>query len=110
MSAINVDQLFQTLETGIECLAKRSLNDYVSHAETDGQAIICGMKTNLQIWAQEVEDGTLTPDDLEFLLEGQIALNSMVALKEAGLAEVRIDEFRSGIVSMILGSITKVCL
>lgn len=110
MSTLNADQFFQTLETGVESLAKESFQDYLSHAETDGQALIASMKVNLQNWAQEVENGSMTTEDLEFLLQGQIALNSMVALKQAGLAEVRLDQFKSGLVNMILGSITKVCL
>lgn len=64
------------------------------------------MKVNLQNWAQEVEDGAMTSDDLGFLLNEQVDLEKMVVLKQAGLSEVRIDTFRNGLINMIVGTIT----
>src|SRR4051794_18876368 len=103
MTTINFDQFFQDLKTGVVTLAKASLDNYVEAAKTDGQAALDNMKTNLSHWTQEVENGALTVDDLEFLLQENAALDEMTALKEAGLAEVRIDAFKNDVINLVLG-------
>lgn len=105
MSTINFNQLFQSIESGVEGLAKTSLHDYLAQAKTDGTAIVDEMKEELQQWAAEVEEGTLTTDDVSFLVKEQAALSEMTALKEAGLAAVRIDEFRAGIINVVTGAV-----
>ena len=106
MATINFDEIFQTLKDGVATLAKDDLQDYVNEAKKDGTAAIDAMKTNLQQWAQEVENGAMTTEDLEFLLKEEESLDEMKALKEAGLAAVHIDQFRNGLINMILGTIT----
>lgn len=104
-TTINIDQLVQSLESGVDTLAKSTLEDYVSQAKTDGESAISDIKANLQKWTAEVETGALTAEDLAFLLKEQAALDEMTALKQAGLAEVRIDQFKSGLVNMITNTI-----
>lgn len=96
------------MKSGVESVAKDSLQDYISQAKADGQTALKNMKENLQTWATEVESGALTHADLDFLLKGEEALNEMVALKQAGLAAVHIDTFRNGLINMIVGVLTGV--
>ncbi len=105
MSTINIDQLIQALESGVDSLAKSTLNDYLSQAKTDGENAIDDMKGNLQKWTLELESGVLTADDLAFLLKEQSALDEMTTLKQAGLAEVRVDQFKSDLINMITNTI-----
>src|ERR1700754_2614868 len=105
MTTINFDQLFQDLKTGAITLAKTSLDNYVEQAKSDGQAALDAMKTNLTHWTQEVENGALTMDDLKFLLQEDAALTEMTALKQAGLAEVRIDKFKDDVINLVLGAV-----
>lgn len=105
MGTINFNQFLQSIESGVDTLAKTSLHDYATQAKSDGQAIVDEMKEELQQWAAELEEGDLTTEDLSFLVKEQADLTQMVALKEAGLAEVRIDEFKTSVVNVITGSI-----
>ena len=105
MSNLNFNQLLQSIESNVETLAKTSLHDYLSAAKTDGQGLLNQMKADLQQWAREVEEGALTKEDLDFLVQEQAALSEMTTLKEAGLAAVRIDQFRSGVTSIISGAV-----
>jgi|GEM_PF-599098 len=105
MSTINFDQLIQNLESGVQSLAKSSFTEYEQAAKTDGANAIDGMKNNLQVWSQAVANGSLSFEDLGFLLKEEEALTEMTALKEAGLAEVRIDEFKLGVVNIITAGI-----
>ena len=105
MSTLNFNQVFQTIETGVESLAKSSLHDYLAEAKTDGRNIVNGMKAELQQWSAELEEGALTMEDMDFLLKEEAALSEMTALKEAGLAAVRMDEFKLGITNVITGAV-----
>lgn len=106
MSTINFDQLYESLKNGVESVAKDSLQDYYNEAKSDGQRALTNLKENLKQWALEVENGDMSADDLVFLLKGEEALNEMIALKQAGLASVHIDQFRNGLVNMIINTLT----
>jgi hypothetical protein len=104
-TVINTDQLIQALESGVESLAKSTLQDYVSQAKADGEAAIDEMKANLQKWTLEFESGALTADDLAFLIKEQTALDAMTTLKQAGLSEVKVDQFKADLINMITNTI-----
>ena len=106
MSTINFDQVFKDLTSGVESIAKDSLKDYESEAKADGKKALNDMKSNLQQWAKEVETGSITKEDLGFLLQEEEGLTEMTALKQAGLAEVHIDQFRNSLINMVVGTIT----
>ena len=102
---INFDQLVQTLEGSVESLAKSTLQDYLSQAKADGETVIDSLKANLQQWTLELESGALNEEDLVDLLKEEAALDEMTALKQAGLAEVRIDQFKSDLINMITNTV-----
>ena len=106
MNTINFDQLFQTLETGVATIAKESFQNYYDQAKADGQSALVSMKTNLQNWTAEVENGALTTEDLEFLLKEEGALDEMIALKQAGLVEVQLDKFKAALISLVMNTLT----
>ncbi|MBE7171984.1 MAG: hypothetical protein INR73_15465 [Williamsia sp.] len=106
MNTTNFNTLYSQLKTGVETVAKNSLHDYEQQAKQDGETALTTMKTNLQHWTAEVENGSMTGSDLSFLLQGDESLSEMVALKEAGLSEVRIDQFRNGLINMVVSTLT----
>lgn len=106
MSVINFDQLFSELKTGVETVAHDSLRDYENEAKKDGQQALDNIKLNLQQWTKELETGSITREDLGYLLEEEEDLTKMIALKQAGLAQVHIDMFRNGIINMIVSTLT----
>jgi DNA-binding protein H-NS len=105
MSATNFDQLFKDLIAGIETIAKDSLRDYRKEAEKDGQQAIEDIKENLQQWTEQLEAGSITEEDLRYLLQEDESLTKMIALKQAGLAAVHIDQFKNDLIDMIFGKV-----
>lgn len=103
MDTIDFNQFYQNIESGVETLAKSTLQNYLSQAKTDGQNTVEDIKGYLQQWAEEVEEGVLSIEDLKFLLKEEAALTEMTALKEAGLAAAHIDEFKTGITNVVIG-------
>jgi hypothetical protein len=105
MSTINIAQLIQTLESGVVSLAETTLHDYLNEAKTDGEAALSTLKSNLQNWTIELESGDLTTQDVAFLIKEQSALDEMTALKQAGLGEVRIDQFKADLTTLVTNTI-----
>ncbi|MFD1140974.1 hypothetical protein ACFQ4C_07635 [Larkinella insperata] len=105
MTANNFEDIFQSLEKGVESVATSSLKEYLSQAKTDGQRVLTDLKDNLERWAGEVETGAMTKEDLEFLLQEETALDELVSLKQAGLAAVRIDKFRNSLINMVVDTL-----
>ena len=105
MSTLNTSQLIQTLESGVESLAESTLHDYLNQAKTDGENALSTLKSNLQKWTLELESGDLTTEDVAFLVKEQSALDEMTALKQAGLAEVRIDQFKADLTTLVTNTI-----
>lgn len=106
MSNINLDDLINQLKTGVETLAKTSLKEYENAAKADGVSLIDDTKADLLQWTKEIETGSMNTEDLGYLLREDEDLGKMDALKQAGLAEVRVDEFRNGVINLVVGTIT----
>lgn len=102
------EALFGELEKALESAAKASLTDYLAQAETDGKQALQNAKANLQRWAGEVESGAMTKEDLAFLLQGETALEELTALKQAGLATVRLEQFRNTVINTIISTLFSV--
>ena len=101
----NFEELFQNLEKGVDSIAQSSLKDYLNQAKTDGQNVLTSLKENLQRWTEEVENGSLNKEDLEFLLQEEEALDELTTLKQAGLAEIRLDTFKNSLVNLITDTV-----
>ncbi len=105
MSTTNISQLVQDLQSGVESLAKTSLQDYVNEAKTDGNNVINTIKIDLEEWAKELAAGSLTGEDVAYLIKEEEAFDEMTTLKQAGLAEVRIDKFKNDLIDMIVNTV-----
>ncbi len=98
---IDFDNLFETLKTGVTEIAKKSIGNYLSQAQTDGHGLIEMMKTDIQKWTQQLANGTLSKDDFEYNLLGEKDGIAMNALKEAGFAEIAVDQFKKDILDLV---------
>jgi len=98
---IDLDNLFNTLKTGVIGIAKKDANDYITQAQTDGEGIIATLKSDIQTWAQQLADGKMSKDDFEYNLLSEKDVLEMNALKEVGLAEIAVDQFKKDILGLV---------
>ena len=108
MAAIDFTQLFTELENGVIALAKASFKSYINEAEQDAQNLLDGMKDKLQRWVLLLAQGALTTDDFELLITAQKDLVQMAALEQAGLAEIKAEQFRDSVVNLIVDTVLSV--
>ncbi len=108
MAAIDFTQLFTELENGVIALAKASFKTYINEAEKDAQSLLDSMKDKLQRWVLLLAQGALTTDDFELLITAQKDLVQMAALEQAGLAEIKAEQFRDSVVNLIVDTVLSV--
>lgn len=106
MPAIDFANVLNTLKTGVINLAETDVKDYVAEATQDGQAILTTLNADLQNWTAQVAAGSLSASDLADLVLGQKDEIEMVALKQVGLAEIEVDQFKADVFSLITTTLT----
>lgn len=103
--AINFKTVLATLKQGIADLAGSTLKQYIAAATADGQAILNELSDDLKTWTKQLASGAISKDDFSDLVLGQADEIKMIALKQAGLAEVAVDQFKSGVFNLIINTI-----
>lgn len=104
--AIDFKNILSQLRKGITNLAENSLKEYVAAATADGQAILADLEDDLKTWTKQLAEGQISKDDFTDLVLGQAEELKLVALKQAGLGEVRADQFKNGVVNLITNTVT----
>ena len=102
---IDFKELFEQLKEGVISLAEGTVKQYASKAKSDGQKMLKDMKEKLQRWTTLLVEGQLTTEDFEWLVNSQKDLIQMAALKQAGLAAIRIDQFKASLLNMVVDTI-----
>ena len=100
-------QFLDLLKDNIGALAAKSWKDFRDAAVKDGQAFIEKTKQDLDRWTGLLGQGKLTKDDFEWLVKGKKDLAELVALKQAGLAKARLDQFRGSLIDLVVGTALK---
>lgn len=105
MTKIQIDDLFRAISGGITVLAETTVKNYLKEAKKDGERIVKSVKENVINWAQLLLEGKLSTEDFEWLMLRQKDLVAMDALKQAGLAQIRIEAFKQSVLSIIIDSV-----
>lgn len=96
------DEYFEALATNIKKFAKDEVSEYKDCAQADGDAFVEALRTNLKKWTTQLSKGELKKDEFKFLVEGQSDLLELRALKQSGLALVKIETIRDGIIGVVI--------
>ena len=110
MTKLSIDDLLTQLSAGLKQLADDEWQDYQKAAIRDGNAFLINSTDDLTAWAEQLALKKITADDLEFLLKGKMDVAELTALKQQGLAKVRLEKFRNSMVSLVMGSLVKTLL
>ncbi len=105
MSAINFQKIFKGLEDEAIKLAIAGFTQYKDQAKTDAVNLMESLKVNLENWTIQLAEGKLSKDDFEFLVLAQKELIEMNALKQAGLALIKADEFKNSLLNLVVKTV-----
>lgn len=96
------DRFIKEILEGSEILIREMLAEYHQHAISATRAFVEETKNDLVRWTKLLAKEEITLDEFEWLLEGRKDLLEIHALKEAGLAAIRIHKFRLALFSLII--------
>jgi hypothetical protein len=105
MPDIDFKQIIDKLKDEVISLALSTFEKYKNEAKTDALKLLDELKGNLETWTLQLADGNLSKADFEFLILGQKELIEMNALKQAGLALIKADEFRNSLLKLVTNTI-----
>jgi hypothetical protein len=105
MATVDFNAIFQELKGAVESLAKEKAGDYWKAAVGDADQFFNKTKDKLERWTIRLAKGELTPDDFEWLVKGEKDLAEMVLLREAGLTLIRVDEFKTALLDVVVKTV-----
>ncbi|MEM1116819.1 MAG: hypothetical protein AAGJ11_09960 [Bacteroidota bacterium] len=105
MPAPDFDEILGQITDGIAALALATVRRYADDAVADATAFLDRTQDKLERWTGLLAAGDLTTEDVEWLVRSQASLLEMRALKQSGLALVRVDEFRASVLNLVTDTI-----
>ena len=101
---VNIDNVLKSIEEQSKSLAEKLFKQYTQQAFTDISDFLRKSKADLERWIQELARGQIDKDEFKSVVQGQLDVAEMRALKQAGLARVRIDIFNSGVLDIVVSA------
>lgn len=101
------DAFLETLKTDLSELVTDFGEDLKDDLLKDAKSFAQNTKEDLIRWSKQLKDGELSQEDFEFLLKAKKDLAEMEALKQRGLAQVKLDKLKLAIIDAVAGSVKK---
>lgn len=105
MPAPDFDDLLGQIKDGVAALALATVRRYADDAIADASDFLDLTRDKLERWTGLLAEGALTTEDVEWLVRSQASLLEMRALKQSGLALVRVDEFRASVLNLVTDTV-----
>ena len=102
---IDFATIFDQLKQGIITLAQATITKYTKQAKEDGLKMLQDMEEKLERWTKMLVAGQLTTKEFEFLVNSEKDLIVMSGLKQAGLAAIRVDQFKASVLNLIVDTV-----
>lgn len=102
---INFSEIFDHLKISVVGLAQSTVSNYISDAKKDAQNLLTEIKSDLERWTNQLIKGDLTTKDFEWLVNCEKDSIKMAALEQAGLAMIRIDQFKNSVLNLVVDTV-----
>jgi len=103
---VNIDlrTIFKSIEDQTKALAEKLFKQYTQQAVSDAKDFLQKSRDDLKRWIEELARGEISKDEVGRLVKGQLDVAEMRALKQAGLAQVKIDTFTDGLLDIVVNA------
>ena len=98
------DSIFISVENQSKVLAGELFQKYTQQALSDTQDYLHSARADLETWCTALKQNQLSKNEFESLVRGQKDLAKMNALKAAGLAQVSLDTFTTGVMNIVINA------
>ncbi|MEP2276085.1 MAG: hypothetical protein ABJH98_11560 [Reichenbachiella sp.] len=99
---MDFDEIYDELKSKISELAKLSAKKYAEEAKQDANDFLESSKEKLKKWTKLLAAGEISTDEFEWLVNSQQSLAQMKVLTQAGLAQIRVDQFKQSVLNIIV--------
>jgi len=94
--------LFQSLKTAAEEYVVVNVKDHAKSVTTDTRAFLGDSKADLQKYTVQLEQGIITKEKFESLMLDMKDNFKLEAALQSGLSQIRADQIRSQIITIIM--------
>lgn len=101
---VNIDNILKSIEQQSRSLAEKLFKQYTQEALVDVRDFLRKSTVNLERWVQELGRREIDKGEFKSLVQGQLDVAEMRALKQAGLAQVKIDIFTNGVLDIVVNA------
>lgn len=103
--ALDFSKLFDQLSQEILNIVTTGAGEFIQEATADAKSFLNKAKDDLLALTQEYAAGKLSDKEYKHLVLGLKNLAEMEGLKQAGLAQVKIDELKNSILDTIVTTV-----
>lgn len=104
------DDFITALETNLADYARSSFAAWRDAATSDGEDFVAQTRDDLERWTQELAAGQIDEDEFMWLIGCKKDLAELLALKQKGLSEAKLDEFFHGLTGVITNTAVSIFL
>ena len=101
---VNIDNILKSIEEQSRSLAEKLFKQYTQEALADVRDFLRKSTANLERWVQELGRREIDKGEFKSLVQGQLDVAEMRALKQAGLAQVKVDIFSNGVLDIVVSA------
>lgn len=101
------EDIFSDIKNQVVTLAQTEVKYYADQATKETNTFLESSKDKLKEWSEKLIAGKIDKDEFAWLLNSQQALGQMKILTQAGLAQIKIDTFTSGVKKIVTDSLLK---
>jgi succinate dehydrogenase flavin-adding protein (antitoxin of CptAB toxin-antitoxin module) len=98
------NQIFNDIKNQLGPLAQENLKEFSSQGKQDAEAFLEQSRADLQQWVQQLANKEIDAAEFRWLVESQKAAAQMTALSAANAGQVRIDDFRDSVISVVVST------
>jgi hypothetical protein len=96
------DDFVEAVLGGAKDLAKEVFDGLEDNAKADAKAFLDKAESDLKRWTKLLAVKEITERDFSDLVQAKKALAEIHALTQAGVALVRLERFRSGLIDLVI--------
>ena len=98
------NQIFNDIKNQLGPLAEENVKEFASQGKQDAEAFLEQSRADLQQWVQQLANKEIDAAEFRWLVESQKAAAQMTALRAANAGQVRIDQFRDSVISVVVST------
>jgi hypothetical protein len=98
------EEFVAALQEGTKALAKENFDGFEDEAKEDADKFLEKSENDLRRWTKLLSQGDINEEDFSDLVSARKALAEMFALRQAGLALIKLEKFRKGFIDLLINT------